>query len=175
MSRYFKDIYIGITTVLIGMWITFKHLFVPAVTVQYPREKLPMFPRTRAKLFNRIQDCSYCLSCQKACPAHIFVIKGVRMDPDAPQYMLPNGKVKKINVVQFDIDMSKCLYCGLCVEACETGSLHWQQPQEQVVYSRRELYKEFSGLTKEQREVLLAREEERKRAAAAARAVPKSE
>ncbi|MBM3327111.1 MAG: 4Fe-4S dicluster domain-containing protein, partial [Calditrichaeota bacterium] len=152
MSRYFNDVFTGVSTILLGMWITFKHLFQPTITVQYPREMLKMYPCTRARLFNHIEDCSFCLSCQKACPAHIFTIKGVRMDANAPQYILPDGKPKKINVVQFDIDMAKCLYCGLCVEACDTKSLRWEKPQEQVVYDRRELYKEFSGLTHEQRD-----------------------
>jgi len=167
---YFKDIYTGVSTVLLGMWVTFKHLFEPTITVQYPREELPMHPRTRARLVNHIEECGYCLSCQKVCPAHLFTIKGVRRDPSLPEVILPDGKPKKIEVVQFDIDMSKCLYCGLCVEACDTRSLRWEQPVEVVSHSRAELFREFAIYSKAERDELLQKEEERKKAAAAARA-----
>lgn len=161
--RYFRDVIVGSWTILVGMWVTLRHLFLPRVTVQYPRERLPMFPRTRARLVNHTEECGYCLACQRVCPAHIFTIKGVRAGPDEDLGILPDGKPKKIHVVQFDIDMSKCLYCGLCVEACETKSLRWEQPVEEVAFSREELYKKFSHYTPEQVEELRRKEEERKR------------
>jgi len=167
---YFKSVYSGVSTVLTGMWITFKHLFEPNIVVQYPREKLDMYPRTRARLVNHIEDCGFCMSCAKVCPAHIFTIKGVKMEPGDPERIMPDGKPKKMNVVQFDIDMSKCLYCGLCVEACDTKSLRWDKPQEQVAWNRDEMFREFSDYTAAQRAELMAREEARRAAAAAARA-----
>ncbi|MFN3821094.1 MAG: 4Fe-4S binding protein [bacterium] len=156
----------GSWTILVGMWVTLRHLFLPTVTVQYPRERLVMFPRTRAKLVNHVDECGYCLACQRICPAHIFTIKGVRAGPEENLGFLPDGKPKKIHVVQFDIDMSKCLYCGLCVEACETKSLRWEQPVEEVTESRQDLYKKFSHYTPDQVVELMRREEERKRAKA---------
>lgn len=167
---YFKDVYSGVSTVLTGMWITFKHLFEPTITIQYPREKLEMYPRTRARLVNHIEDCGYCLGCAKVCPVHIFTIKGVKMEPGDPERIMPDGKPKKMNVIQFDIDMSKCLYCGLCVQECDTKSLRWEQPVEEVVYDRKKLYLEFSDYSHEQRDAMIAKEEARKAAAAAARA-----
>jgi NADH-quinone oxidoreductase subunit I len=168
--QYFRDIYSGVSTVLTGMWITFKHLFEPNITVQYPKQKLEMYPRTRARLVNHIEDCGFCLSCAKVCPVHIFTIKGVKMEPGEPERIMPDGKPKKMHVIQFDIDMSKCLYCGLCVEACDTRSLRWDKPQEEVAFNRNDFYHEFSDFTVEQREAMLAKEEARKAAAAAARA-----
>jgi len=170
MASYFKDVYTGVSTVLTGMWITFKHLFEPTITVQYPREKLEMYPRTRARLVNHIEECGYCLGCQKVCPVKIFTIKGVKASADEDLGTLPSGSKKKMHVIQFDIDMSKCLYCGLCVDACDEGSLRWEQPQEEVAFDKGTLYHEFSDFTREQREAILKKEEERKAAAATARA-----
>ena len=36
MVKYFKNIWSGIYTVIIGMKITLRHLFVKKVTIQYP-------------------------------------------------------------------------------------------------------------------------------------------
>jgi NADH-quinone oxidoreductase subunit I len=165
---YFRDIYSGISTILIGMRVTFRHLFMPTITVQYPREKLPMFPRTRARLVNHEAECGVCLSCEKICPAGCFTIKGVRAEKDEDLGILPDGKPKKMHVVQFDINMSTCLYCGLCVDACDTKSLRWEQPQEDSSFIRRELIKDFVTMPPERKKELLDREAARKAARAAA-------
>jgi NADH-quinone oxidoreductase subunit I len=169
-AQYFADVWLGVTTVLEGMWVTFKHLFRPTITVQYPKEKVPLFPRSRTMLVNDARICAFCLACKRACPANLFTISGVRADPGEDLGMLPDGKPKKIHIVEFKIDMSKCIYCGLCVDVCDTKSLHWEQPQEPPVYDRRNLHIDFSDLTEEKKKELLAREEERKKAKAAAAA-----
>jgi len=167
-ASYFKDIYTGITTILIGMRVTFKHLFVPAITVQYPRETLSMFSTSRARLVNHEVECGVCLSCEKICPAGCFTIKGVRAEKDEDLGLLPDGKPKKMHVVQFDINMSTCLFCGLCVDACDTHSLRWERPQEVSVFTRKELLKDFVTMSEPRKKELLAREEARKAARAAA-------
>ncbi len=170
MARYFKDIWAGVTTILIGMSVTFRHLFDRAVTVQYPHQTLEMNERTRARLVNHADKCSYCLSCQRICPTDCFTIVGVRAEKGEDLGMLPTGKPKKMHVVQFDIDFNKCLYCGLCVDVCETGSLHWESPQEESVYTREGMVKKFATYPPEEVKRLQAREEERKKAKAAAAA-----
>ena len=169
MTTYFRDIWLGITTVLAGMQVTFKHLFMPTITVQYPRETLPMFPLTRAKLVNHEDECGVCLSCQRVCPVNIFTIKGVRADKGEDLGILPDGKPKLMHLVEFDIDMSKCVYCGLCVEACDTKSLRWDKPQEDAVFTREEMIHTFCTMPAEEKAERIARDEERKQAAEAAR------
>jgi len=51
MLNYLKDIGLGIVTVLRSMWVACKHLFTPAVTLQYPTEKWTMPERARSRLF----------------------------------------------------------------------------------------------------------------------------
>lgn len=172
MRRYFRDLYAGVTTILVGMWVTFRHLFQPAVTVQYPRQRLPMFPNTRARLVNHEDECGVCLSCERVCPAHCFTIKGVRAEKDEDLGLLPDGKPKRMHLVQFDINMNTCLFCGLCVDACDTKSLRWEKPQETPVFSRAELVKTFVTMPEERKRELLAREAARKAARAAAAPKP---
>lgn len=168
MAAYLKDIWIGVTTVLTGMKVTFMHLFDPAITIQYPHEKLEMNDRTRARLVNYEVDCSVCLACQRACPVNIFKIKGVRADKDEDLGMLTTGKPKRMHLVQFEIDFAKCVYCGLCVDACDTKSLRWEIPQEESTFTREEMYKSFVTMPQAEIDRLLALEEERKKARAAA-------
>ena len=40
MKEYFNNIYMALYTIAVGMKITFRHLFIPAVTIQYPEEKV---------------------------------------------------------------------------------------------------------------------------------------
>ncbi len=177
MAGYFKDIWQGITTVIAGMEVTFRHLFVPAITIQYPHEIKEMYPRARAMLVNKIEDCECCYKCQRICPIDIFVIKGIRADKDEDLGMLPTGKPKLMYILEFDIDFAKCLYCGLCVDVCETESLHWESPQEASTFSRQELYKCFADMPEEKKQELLEKEAAKKKAraeAAAAKAVAKS-
>ncbi len=168
MAGYFKDIWTGITTIIAGMAVTFHHIFAErAITIQYPREVKEMYPRARAKLVNRIEDCECCYKCQRICPVDIFTIKGIRADKGEDLGMLPTGKPKLMHILEFDIDFNKCLYCGLCVDVCETGSLHWESPQEASVYSRRELLKSFAVMSEEEKKRLLDKEAAKKAARAA--------
>jgi NADH-quinone oxidoreductase subunit I len=184
MPGYFSDLWTGVTTVLEGMWVTFRHLFTPTITIQYPKENLAMYPRTRAMLVNDAKDCGFCLSCKRVCPANLFTITGIRGEAgDEGLGTLPDGKPKKMHIVEFKIEMSKCIYCGLCVDACDTGSLHWEQPQEKPVFNRRDLLIDFTDVSPEFRAQLVAREDAKKKAkaaeaaakAAAAAAAPKPE
>ena len=44
---YLKDIFYGGLSLVEGMAVTFRRLFRPLVTVQYPRKKIPLFPAFR--------------------------------------------------------------------------------------------------------------------------------
>jgi NADH-quinone oxidoreductase subunit I len=164
MAGYFKDIWLGVSTVLIGMHITFKHWFKfkKAVTIQYPHEILEMNERTRAHLFNVADECAVCLQCARACPVDIIDMQGIRADKDEDLGLLPTGKPKRMHLIKFDIDFSKCVYCGLCVEVCDTKSLHWRAPVEPCTFTREEMYKSFATIPPDEVERLIAFDAERK-------------
>ena len=172
MPGYFKDIWVGITTIIAGMEVTFRHFFAKPVTIQYPREIKEMFPRARARLVNKVEECSCCYKCQRICPVNIIDVEGVRAEKGEDLGLLPDGSPKKMHVVTYAIDFTKCLYCGLCVDVCETGSLHWEAPQEDSTYTRRELVKSFVTMPEVRKLELLAREAARKAARAAEAAKP---
>jgi len=51
MWQYLVNIWESVKTPLIGMRLTWKRLFVPAVTLQYPEERWELPPNSRMQLF----------------------------------------------------------------------------------------------------------------------------
>src|SRR5574342_185168 len=82
MGRYFKNILDGVKTVLIGMKVTWRHLFTPAVTIQYPDVKLKLPDRARNRLYVPrfeidIAKCCYCGLCVYPCPTECIKMTDV--------------------------------------------------------------------------------------------------
>lgn len=116
--------------VIKGMLITLKYFFHKPVTVQYPFEKVPMYPRFRGLHFlERYEDgterCVCCGLCAKACPADC-----IYMEPSETDDGIMFAKIYEINLL-------RCIYCGLCEEACP----------EEAVFLGKEY--EFSNYTRE--------------------------
>ena len=109
MTKYFYDIFHSIWTVLVGMNITFKHLFTPAVTVQYPDVKLKLPERARNRLYVNMDDCIGCFQCDMACPVNCFKIETVKALPTDDLGMTSTGQKKRLWVTTFDIDIAKLL------------------------------------------------------------------
>ncbi|WP_457566697.1 NuoI/complex I 23 kDa subunit family protein [Caldithrix abyssi] len=170
MVEYFKNIYEAVVTILIGMGVTFKHLFVPSVTVQYPKEKVELPPRSRMQLFVRIEDCIGCRQCERACPVDCIEIDLIKADKDEDLGLTSNGKKKPFHVIRFDIDMSKCCFCNLCTFPCPTECIHMTPDYEYAQEDRSNLIFQFSNYTAEQVAELQKREAEKAAARAAAKA-----
>jgi formate hydrogenlyase subunit 6/NADH:ubiquinone oxidoreductase subunit I len=153
---------------MVGMKVTFRHLFMPTITVQYPHETLKYPERARAALVNNIDICNGCSQCARACPVNIIHVETVKALKEEDLGLLPDGKPKRLHVVRFDVDMSKCVFCGLCVEACPTGAIHWESPHQPVFFSRSEAWRRWSKYSAEDRKRLLERDAAAKAAAKAA-------
>jgi formate hydrogenlyase subunit 6/NADH:ubiquinone oxidoreductase subunit I len=117
-SSYLRNIKETCVTVLDGMAITFSHLMRRPVTIQYPdripvrvQDTLPF--RYRGILEVDLEICTGCLACERACPIDCIVI-------DAEK----DKQTREMVLKRFDIDMAKCMYCGLCSEPCPTGAIH---------------------------------------------------
>jgi len=124
MRRWLTDVWEGFYTVLVGMTITWRHLFTNSVTLQYPEVKWQLPPRSRMRLFMKYEDCIGCGQCARACPVDCIHIETDKRDKDAPAIFAANGQPIKLDVKVFDIDMSLCCYCNLCTYPCPTECIY---------------------------------------------------
>lgn len=177
MRQYLKNTWDGIWTVLVGMKITFFHLFTRSVTIQYPDIRMPLPERVRNRLYVNMDDCIGCLQCERACPVSCIEIETVKSLPTEDLGKTSNGKKKALWVTKFDIDFAKCCYCQLCVFPCPTECIYMTDVYEFSEFERSNLKYNFATLTpsetKEKKlnfEKLEAEKAAKKAAAAAAKA-----
>lgn len=152
MKQYLKDSWLGIWTVLVGMKVTLKHLFQPAVTIQYPDVKVPLPERVRNRLYVNMDDCIGCDQCARACPVDCIDIETVKSLPGEDLGQTSNGKKKALWVTKFNIDIAKCCYCQLCVFPCPTECIYMTDVYEFSEFKREDLVYKFSTLSGEQAE-----------------------
>ena len=96
-------------------------------------ERLPQHPRFRGAEFAWYDDrCTGCASCAKYCPLGI-----IRIVTHPGGESMQEGQKYAIDV--FDIDIGRCMFCGLCVEACPYDALHMGSGFEEGRYRREEL------------------------------------
>jgi len=124
LRQWLTDVWEGFSTVLVGMNITWRHLFVNKVTLHYPEEKWQLPPRSRMRLFMKYEDCIGCGQCARACPVDCIYIKTDKRAPTAPAIWAADGTPIKLDTKLFDIDMSLCCYCNLCTYPCPTNCIY---------------------------------------------------
>ena len=117
-TDYFRHIKDAVVTIFDGMAVSASHLLRRPYTIQYPdrtpvrvQDTLPF--RYRGILDVDLEICTGCLACERACPIDCIVIVCEK-----------NAQTRELTISQFDIDIAKCMYCGLCSEPCPTGSIH---------------------------------------------------
>ena len=147
MKEYFQNIWYGLSTITIGMRVTFKHLFVPAVTIQYPNVKLKLPERERNRLYVNMDDCIGCDQCARACPVNCILIETVKSIPGEDLGKTSNGKKKALWVTKFDIDIAKCCFCQLCVFPCPTECIYMTDVYEYSEFERSSLVYNYVTLT----------------------------
>ena len=116
-----------------GLWLTFKTMFKPPATINYPYEKGPLSPRFRGEHVlrrypNGEERCIACKLCEAICPALAITIEA---EPRA------DGSRR---TTRYDIDMTKCIYCGFCQEACPVDAIVEGPNFEFAAETREELF-----------------------------------
>lgn len=113
-DRWVKGFSLG--ELLSGMALTFKYMFKPKVTLDYPFEKGELSPRFRGehalrRYPNGEERCIACKLCEAVCPAQAITIEAEERSDGSRR------------TTRYDIDMTKCIYCGLCEEACPVDAI----------------------------------------------------
>jgi NADH-quinone oxidoreductase subunit I len=152
MKDYFLKFWEGLYTILVGMKVTFRHLFVPSVTIQYPSVKPQLPERERNRLYVNMDDCIGCDQCSRACPVSCIEIETVKSLPDEDLGKTSNGKKKALWVTKFNIDFAKCCYCEMCVFPCPTDCIYMTDIYEFSEFERGSLVYDFVTLAPEERE-----------------------
>jgi formate hydrogenlyase subunit 6/NADH:ubiquinone oxidoreductase subunit I len=137
MVGYFENIASAVSTTFEALSVTFSHLFRKPYTVEYPdriavrvQDTLPY--RYRGILEVDLEICTGCLACERACPIDCIVIDATK-----------DRETKEMILRRFDIDIAKCMFCGLCSEPCPTGSIHHTREFEGADYSLESLVKRY--------------------------------
>jgi formate hydrogenlyase subunit 6/NADH:ubiquinone oxidoreductase subunit I len=142
LHDWFGDIAEGTVTTAKGMYVTFIHLFREPVTVQYPEvnveSQLP--ERYRGILQVDMDICISCRLCETSCPIACIKIEDVKGAKTTVTSNLTGKPTPKVRYpLRFDIDIAKCMFCGLCTEPCPTGAIHHTQRFEGTVLTVSEL------------------------------------
>jgi NADH-quinone oxidoreductase subunit I len=152
MKDYIVKFWQGLFTILIGMKVTLRHVFIPAVTIQYPSVKPQLPERERNRLYVNMDDCIGCDQCARACPVNCIEIETVKSLPEEDLGKTSNGKKKALWVTKFNIDFAKCCYCQLCVFPCPTECIYMTDVYEFSEFQRENLLYDFATLLPEERE-----------------------
>jgi NADH-quinone oxidoreductase subunit I len=118
---------------LVGFATTLRYIFTRPVTVDYPEEKVPAFPRLRGKQVlmrdeNGLEKCVACGLCAVACPADAIYLEAAENDGTVmagPRY-----------ASVYQIHKTRCIFCGYCEEACPVSAIFMGKDYELAVSSK---------------------------------------
>lgn len=115
--------------------MSLAHFFKEPATINYPFEKGPLSPRFRGEHALRRypsgeERCIACKLCEAICPAQVklfynlpllfvtfvWFIQAITIEAEERA----DGSRR---TTRYDIDMTKCIYCGFCQEACPVDAI----------------------------------------------------
>ena len=130
MKRLLRKIFL--VDLIEGLMVTFRYQ--PPqniVTEQYPAQRPKVAERYRgAPRLNTNPEtgetlCIACNLCALACPEKLIVVSSER-----------NEQTRRKELTDFTYDISRCMFCGLCEDACPVDALELTQDFELAGYSR---------------------------------------
>src|ERR671921_927404 len=123
-----------------GMGITFREMLQPALTEHYPDSPPSFQERYRGvhvlqRDENGLEKCVACFLCSAACPAECIYIEAAE-NTEKQRF---SGGERYASV--YNIDYSRCIFCGYCVEACPTDAVTHGHGFEAASYNTTTLVK----------------------------------
>ena len=99
-----------------GMALTGRYFFSRKITVQFPEERTPRAPRGRGGPAGRRappgdERWSAWTLCEAVCPAMAITIESEQREDNTRR------------TTRYDIDLTKCIFCGMCEESCPVDSI----------------------------------------------------
>ena len=143
-----RKFFSGIYNLGLGLKTTLKYLPGRAITIQYPKEKMKMFERSRGMVVLLSDketgklNCNACLLCQKACPVGAISIKQEK-----------NPETKKRYPSIFEVNALICCYCGLCEESCKFDAIKMAPKYEFATTDKESLIMDMEQLQELGRDV----------------------
>jgi NADH-quinone oxidoreductase subunit I len=122
-----------------GLKTTMARVFEGPVTVQYPEEKVPVYPRFRGRhKLHRFEDsglekCVGCSLCAAACPADCIRVVAAE---NTPENRVSAGERY---AAVYEINLSRCIFCGYCEVACPFDAITMGHDYELSDYDRSDL------------------------------------
>jgi NADH-quinone oxidoreductase subunit I len=129
-----------------GLKTTFARIAEGPNTIQYPEEKVPVYPRFRGRhKLHRFQDsgagdenvglekCVGCSLCAAACPADCIRVVAAE---NTPENRVSAGERY---AAVYEINLSRCIFCGYCEVACPFDAITMGHDYELSDYSRADL------------------------------------
>ena len=122
-----------------GLRTTLGRLAEKPVTVEYPEEKTPVYPRFRGRhKLHKFEDtglekCVGCSLCAAACPAECIRVVAAENTPD------DQVSAGERYAAVYEINMSRCIFCGYCEVACPFDAITMGNDYEMADYKRSDL------------------------------------
>ena len=122
-----------------GLKTTMARMVEGPVTVQYPEEKTPVYPRFRGRhKLHRFEDtglekCVGCSLCAAACPADCIRVVAAENDPDN------RVSAGERYAAVYEINLARCIFCGYCEVACPFDAITMGHEYEMADYNRGDL------------------------------------
>jgi NADH-quinone oxidoreductase subunit I len=122
MSSILREAGETLVTLVKGFNVTFRNMLRKTVTENYPEEPVHFQARYRGihvlhRDENGLEKCVGCFLCAAACPARCIYIEAAE-NTDA-QRISAGERYASV----YNIDYSRCIFCGYCVEACPTDAI----------------------------------------------------
>ena len=130
MKKFFRTIFF--VDLFQGLWVTFRNQNPKYIyTEQYPTKRPIIAERCRvAPRLNINPDTNETRGilsnlCALACLENLIVVTSVR-----------NEQTRRKDLTTFTYDLSRCMFCGLCEDACPVDALELTQDFELASYTR---------------------------------------